>query len=131
LFFAPGEIFQAARRRGCSTSVKQSSANEVCRAIREIHLGKIFFSPSISKRFDHFDPPSSGRTGKIKKATELTSREMEVPQLVAEGNANKQTVAELGIGTKTVEKTSRASDAEIGHPQHCRTCPLHHLCRSH
>ena len=40
----------------------------------------------------------------IKKATELTSREMEVLQLVAEGKANKQTAAELGIGMKTVEK---------------------------
>ena len=40
----------------------------------------------------------------IKKTAELTSREREVLQLVAEGKANKQTAAELGIGTKTVEK---------------------------
>ena len=84
--------------------LKQTSANEVCRAIREVHQGKTFFSPSISKCLDHFDPPSSGRTGMVKKATELTSREMEVLQLVAEGNANKQTAAELGIDIKTVEK---------------------------
>ncbi len=84
--------------------LKQSSASEVCRAIREVHQGKTFFSPSISKRLDHLDPPSSGRTGMIKKAAELTSREREVLQLVAEGKANKQTAVELGIGTKTVEK---------------------------
>ena len=84
--------------------LKQSSADEVYRAIREVYQGKTFFSPSISKRLDHFDPPSSGRVGRIRKATELTSREMEVLQLVAEGKANKQTAAELGIGTKTVEK---------------------------
>jgi DNA-binding NarL/FixJ family response regulator len=84
--------------------LKQSSAHEVYQAIREVHQGKTFFSPSISKRLDHFDPPSSGHIGMIKKATELTSREREVLQLVAEGNANKQTAAELGIGTKTVEK---------------------------
>jgi DNA-binding NarL/FixJ family response regulator len=84
--------------------LKRSSAHEVCRAIREAHQGKTFFNPSISKRLDHFDPPSSGRTGMIKKTTELTSREMEVLQLVAEGKANKETAAELGIGTKTVEK---------------------------
>ena len=34
----------------------------------------------------------------------LQSREMEVLQLIAEGEANKQIAAELGIGTKTVEK---------------------------
>jgi len=84
--------------------LKQTSATELYQAIREVHKGKTFFGPSISKRFDHFDPPSSGRTGMIKKAAELTSREMEVLQLVAEGNANKQTAAELGIGIKTVEK---------------------------
>src|SRR5271154_3215122 len=84
--------------------LKQSSAHEVYRAIREAHQGKTFFSPSISKRHEHFDPPSSGRTGKIKKTAELTSREREVLQLVAEGKANKQTATELGISTKTVEK---------------------------
>ena len=34
----------------------------------------------------------------------LTSREAEVLQLVAEGSANKQVAAELGISIKTVEK---------------------------
>jgi two-component system, NarL family, nitrate/nitrite response regulator NarL len=84
--------------------LKQSSASEVCRAIREVHQGKTFFNLSISKHLDHFDPPSSGRTGMIKKAAELTSRERQVLQLVAEGKANKQTAVELGIGRKTVEK---------------------------
>ena len=41
---------------------------------------------------------SSARSGK------LTSREAEVLQLVAEGLANKQIAAELGISIKTVEK---------------------------
>ena len=35
---------------------------------------------------------------------QLTSREMEVLQLTAEGKANKETAAELGISIKTVEK---------------------------
>ena len=34
----------------------------------------------------------------------LTSREVEVLQLIAEGKANKQTAAELGISMKTIEK---------------------------
>jgi DNA-binding NarL/FixJ family response regulator len=34
----------------------------------------------------------------------LTSREIEVLQLVAEGRANKQSADELGISIKTVEK---------------------------
>jgi len=38
------------------------------------------------------------------KVAQLTSREMEVLQLIAEGKANKETAGELGIGIKTVEK---------------------------
>jgi DNA-binding NarL/FixJ family response regulator len=36
--------------------------------------------------------------------TELTPREAEVLQLIAEGFANKQIAAELGLSVKTVEK---------------------------
>ena len=85
--------------------LKQTSAHDVCRAIREVHKGKTFFSPSISKRLDRLNPQSPDRTGRLhKKVARLTSREMEVLQLVAEGKANKETAAELGIGMKTVEK---------------------------
>ena len=85
--------------------LKQTSAHDVCRAIREVHAGKTFFSPSISKRQGRLNPQLSSRTGILKKkSVELTSREMEVLQLIAEGKANKETAAELGIGIKTVEK---------------------------
>jgi DNA-binding NarL/FixJ family response regulator len=83
--------------------LKQTSAHEVCRAIREVHQGKKFFSPAISKHLEH--KKTLDRTGALKKNTiQLTSREMEVLQLIAEGKANKQIAAELGIGIKTVEK---------------------------
>jgi DNA-binding NarL/FixJ family response regulator len=85
--------------------LKQTSAHDVCRAIREVHNGKTFFSPAVSRRQDRLHPSSPNRAGALKKKTvELTSREMEVLQLIAEGKANKETAAELGIGVKTVEK---------------------------
>ena len=84
--------------------LKQTSSQEVCRAIREVQKGKTFFSPSISKRFDRLNPKSTTHAGGMKKVAQLTSREMEVLQLIAEGKANKETADELGIGTKTVEK---------------------------
>ena len=85
--------------------LKQTSAHDVCRAIREVQKGKTFYSPSISRRQDRIHPLLSDRAGGFKKkAVQLTSREMEVLQLIAEGNANKQVAAELGIGVKTVEK---------------------------
>ena len=85
--------------------LKQTSAHEVCRAIREVHAGKAFFSPVIGRRLDHLNPRSMDRAGVSgKKAVQLTSREIEVLQLIAEGKANKESAVELGIGIKTIEK---------------------------
>ncbi|HEY5043323.1 MAG TPA: response regulator transcription factor [Verrucomicrobiae bacterium] len=85
--------------------LKQTSAHDVCRAIREVHAGKTFFSPSIARHFNRLNPLLPGHAAKLKqKAVQLTSREMEVLQLIAEGKANKETASELGIGMKTVEK---------------------------
>jgi DNA-binding NarL/FixJ family response regulator len=84
--------------------LKQTSAHEVCRAIREIHGGKTFFSQSLSRRLEFRGAPASRTVQANKKGGELTSREMEVLQLIAEGKANKETAAELGISIKTVEK---------------------------
>jgi DNA-binding NarL/FixJ family response regulator len=85
--------------------LKQTSSHDVCRAIREIQNGKTFFSRSVSLRLNRLNPQSLDRAGRSgKKIVRLTSREMEVLQLIAEGEANKQIAAELGIGIKTVEK---------------------------
>ena len=85
--------------------LKQTSVHEVCRAIREVSQGKTFFSAAVSKRRDRLNAATPDRTGRLtKKAVQLTSRETEVLQLIAEGKANKETAAELGIGIKTVEK---------------------------
>jgi DNA-binding NarL/FixJ family response regulator len=85
--------------------LKQTSASVVCQAIREVQKGKSFFSPSISRRLDRVNPSSIDRAGRLRtNVSQLTSREMEVLQLIAEGKANKETASELGIGMKTVEK---------------------------
>jgi DNA-binding NarL/FixJ family response regulator len=85
--------------------LKQTSSHDVCKAIREVQKGKMFLSPSISNRLNRLKPPSFDPAGRHSpNASQLTSREMEVLQLIAEGKANKETAAELGIGMKTVEK---------------------------
>jgi DNA-binding NarL/FixJ family response regulator len=85
--------------------LKQTSSDEVCRAIREVEKGRKFYSAAVSRRQGRLNPPGSERSGSVnKKVAKLTSREMEVLQLIAEGKANKETAGELGIGIKTVEK---------------------------
>lgn len=86
--------------------IKQNSALVLSKAIREAHKGNTFFSPSISRRLrDRRQSSFRGAAGRSKKKADgLTSREVEILQLIAEGKANKQTAAELGISIKTVEK---------------------------
>ena len=85
--------------------VKQNSGQVLVHAIKEIVSGRPYFSPSISKRLRDAEWKARGSdTARAKSQRRLTSREAEVLQLVAEGAANKQVAAELGISIKTVEK---------------------------
>lgn len=85
--------------------LKQSSAHNVCQAIREVQKGNTFFSPSLAKRLQDRNDNSPHRGGSVKPGnTSLSSREVEVLQLIAEGKANKESASELGISIKTVEK---------------------------
>jgi DNA-binding NarL/FixJ family response regulator len=84
--------------------IKQTSADLLSRAIREVQKGKSFFSPSIAHRVHGLHLDSADGRRLLKKKAALSSREVEVLQLVAEGRANKQVAAELGISIKTVEK---------------------------
>ena len=85
--------------------LKQTSAHELCLAVREVEKGNTFFSPSIAKRADRLNPkPPDRRILPNKKVVPLSAREMEVLQLIAEGRPNKETATELGISIKTVEK---------------------------
>jgi len=84
---------------------KQTSAEILTKAIREVVAGHTFFSPAIAKRLRDDQSKPRDRDGSLKAhGARLTSRESEVLQLVAEGSANKQVAAELGISIKTVEK---------------------------
>ena len=85
--------------------LKQTAGQEVCQAIREVQKGHPVYSPSVSKRLSCLKKqPSEGD----KKPIHLTARELEVLQFIAEGKANKETAAKLGISIKTVEKHRQA-----------------------
>ena len=84
--------------------IKQTAANDLIKAIREAYKGNAFFSPSISKRLLDYYREAYLKGKPIKKHGEqLTSRELEVLQLVAEGKVNKQIAAELGTSERTVK----------------------------
>ncbi len=85
--------------------VKQTSAQFLSQAIRALHSGDTFISPSIGSHFQNLSGSSTDRQSpRVTKREPVTSRESEVLQLIAEGYANKQVAAELSISVKTVEK---------------------------
>jgi DNA-binding NarL/FixJ family response regulator len=84
--------------------IKQTAANDLLKAIREVQKGNAFFSPTIAKRLRDQCREAFANGQPIRKNMELTSREAEVLQLIAEGFSNKQIAGELTISIKTVEK---------------------------
>jgi len=97
-------IKHAAESGAVGFLLKKASAHVLSKGIREVNKGNVFFGPFMAKRLER-ERKSLKRAGRSKpRKDRLTSREMEVIQLIAEGRANKQIAAELGIGTKTVEK---------------------------
>ena len=85
--------------------LKQTSSHILATAIREVQKGNTFFTPAISRRNGNgASKPLNGTAAVKNKANRLSSREVEVLQLIAEGKPNKQVAAELGVSFKTVDK---------------------------
>lgn len=85
---------------------KQTAARDLSQAIRKVFKEKHYFSSPDARNL--FRQRSSRTCGKgcpePGKAPFLSSREMEILQLIAEGKTNKQSAGELSISIKTVEK---------------------------
>lgn len=98
-------IHQAIAAGAAAYLIKQTAAAELVKAIREVKKGNAYFSPAIAQRLREQTCRSLEEQPVPKPANvELTIREAEVLQLIAEGFANKQIAAELGLSVKTVEK---------------------------
>lgn len=89
-------VFGAIRSGAIGYLLKDTEADELCRAIKAAAAGQVQLSPQAAARLmREVRVPESPET--------LTYREKEVLQLVAQGMANKEIAQELGIGEKTVK----------------------------
>jgi DNA-binding NarL/FixJ family response regulator len=96
-------ISQAVRGGARGYVLKDTSPAELVQAIKLIHQGQGFFSPSVSRvvleelaNGDKEKPPPSC-------LTKLTEREREVLVQIAEGYSNKEIADRLGVGVRTIE----------------------------
>ncbi len=96
----PRYAVEAFRRKASGYLLKDSAASELTTAIREVLQGRSYVSPLIAKgMLDHALNPAPGDPG----ARELSPREREVLQLLAEGKSMKEVAAFLDISPRTVE----------------------------
>ena len=81
--------------------VKESAAEEIARALRAVHRGHYYLSPSLSELL------ASGRRSPLAavkriRSTGLTAKETDVVRLLAEGLGNKQVAVKLSISESTI-----------------------------
>jgi two-component system nitrate/nitrite response regulator NarL len=79
---------------------KESSPEELLRAIETVHTGEAFFSPEIAQAALN-QLVTTG--GKKEPFAQLTAREREVLVLIAEGKSNKEIACNLDVGVRTIE----------------------------
>jgi DNA-binding NarL/FixJ family response regulator len=86
--------------------IKQTAAQILAESIRRVHRGETCLSSLVYNRLHHHETKAraNGELHAKKNASQLSSREAEVLQLIAEGKANKETADVLNISIKTVEK---------------------------
>jgi DNA-binding NarL/FixJ family response regulator len=86
--------------------LKDSAFEELALAINTVVSGKIYLSPAIAgvvvEDFVRHSPSTPAQV-----TTDLTPREREVLQLLAEGRTTKQIASQLNVSVKTVETHRR------------------------
>jgi DNA-binding NarL/FixJ family response regulator len=101
--------------------LKDSAADEVVRAIREVHAGRYFLSSKISSYVVQDYLARKKQPVKVKSAATLTPREREILQLIAEGLNSKEIAEKLSVhlrpywytGTNIMQKLDMHNQAQL------------------
>ena len=85
--------------------LKRSAASELVFALKEVLKGRVYVTPLIAKDMisSILEPGAKVRGQPAKAAADLSPRQREVLQLVAEGRSNKEIAAIMNTSLKTVE----------------------------
>ena len=82
--------------------LKDSAADEIVKAIREVNEGRYFLSSKISSFVVQDYVAKKKKKMKLRSISILTDREREILQLIAEGLNNKEISQKLRLALKTV-----------------------------
>jgi DNA-binding NarL/FixJ family response regulator len=93
---------QAAFKSGAAGYVlKRSATDELLHAIRTVRSGNYYVTPLMTK--DVVDVLVNGRSDSNASLDDLSTRQREILQLVAEGYTVKEIAGQLGLSPRTVE----------------------------
>lgn len=82
--------------------LKENATEEIIDAIRAVHDGGTFLSPKISKYVQHEFHGKRSQYSRYDKVVELTRKEREVLQLIAEGFSNREIAESMNLSANTI-----------------------------
>jgi DNA-binding NarL/FixJ family response regulator len=95
-------VYEALRAGASGFLLKNSSPEELVRAVRVVAAGESLLAPRITTRLIEAFCQQSIRPGPPKALTQLTAREYEVLTFVAQGLSNSEIAERLMVGVGTV-----------------------------
>jgi DNA-binding NarL/FixJ family response regulator len=93
-------VWQALRAGASGYLLKDSGVEELELAVRSVARGGTYLSPAVSR---HVVTDYIRRVAPQSSLDRLTPRQLEIVQLIAEGNTNQEIARTLSISIKTVE----------------------------
>ena len=101
----PFYISQAFELCASGYVLKQSVAEELVFAIKEVLKGRLYVSPSVAENLveQALNPTEPGPARATATNDQLSARQREVLQLIAEGQSTKEIASTLNVSIKTVE----------------------------
>ena len=83
--------------------LKGAGADELIEAIRTVHDGKPFITPSLASQMIVKREQKSRMSGKKAALSQLSSRERSILELTAKGLRNEEIAEQLGLTTATTK----------------------------
>jgi len=103
-------VFAAMRAGARGYLLKDADREELVRAVSAVHRGEAIFSPAIAQRMVQYFAGLLGRasavhgsSGSARPFPDLTDREREVLELIAQGHSNPAIAERLILSVKTVQ----------------------------